>query len=215
MRKCSKKFQRATAKGDWKCSICKEVFRTRELLANHRKEFHKGEKYANHNCEAYCKFCGRKSTSKEGNTLHEKFCLLNPNKQENPQKGKKLSEETKEKLSNKMKEIYKGRSIWNTQIEKRKSFAEQYFDDLFPELEQNYHVDRYFLDLADPKKKLYIEIDGEQHYVDGKLCQHDIERGEKLESLGWRCLKRIRWSEYQKLSLEERNVLVEEIKALI
>lgn len=38
MRKTSKKFERKTAKGDWTCSICSDVFRTRDLLKVHRKE---------------------------------------------------------------------------------------------------------------------------------------------------------------------------------
>lgn len=215
MRKCSQKFQRITAKGNWECSICKEVFRTKELLVNHRRDTHKGNLYANHNCVVYCQFCGRKSTTKEGNTLHEKFCKLNPNKIENPQKGTHLSEETKKKVSDKMKEVYKNKSRWATQLEKRKSFAEQYFDNLFPELKQNYHVLRYFLDLANPEKKLYIEIDGEQHYTDQKVVEHDKARTEELLKEGWVCVKRIRWSDYKKLSFEERSNLIKELKTLL
>lgn len=126
--------------------------------------------------------------------------------------GRKLSEETKKKISESMKKVCEGRSIWKTQLEKRKSYAEQYFATCFPNLEQNYHVDRYFLDFANPEKKLYIEIDGEQHYNDPKVIEHDKIRTSRLEELGWICLMRIRWSEYKKLSKEEQEHLVAELQ---
>lgn len=127
-------------------------------------------------------------------------------------KGRLHTEETKKRISESMKKIYKGKSIWSTQIEKRKSFAEEYFDNLFPELEKNYHVDRYYLDLANPNLKVYIEIDGEQHYNDKKVIEHDKERTLRLEELGWVCLKRVRWSEYKKLSKEEKETLIESLR---
>ncbi len=98
---------------------------------------------------------------------------------------------------------------------KRKSFAEQYFDTCFPNLKQNYHVDRYFLDLANPEKKLYIEVDGEQHYNDQKVVEHDKVRTARLEELGWKCLRRIRWSEYKKLSKEDQESLITELQKQI
>jgi len=67
------------------------------------------------------------------------------------------------------------------------------------------------LDYAWPKTKTYIEVDGEQHYTIEGL-KHDKERTEILENLGWKCLKKIRWSEYQKLNFEERKQFLENIK---
>ena len=122
--------------------------------------------------------------------------------------GRKHTDEEKKKISESMKEVYKGKSIWSTQIEKRKSFAEQYFDACFSDLKQNYHVNRYFLDLANPEKKLYIEVDGEQYYNDPKVVEHDKVRTQRLEELGWKCLKRIRWSEYKKMSKDEQESLI-------
>lgn len=129
--------------------------------------------------------------------------------------GRKHTDEEKKKISESMKKVYEGKSIWKTQIEKRKSFAEQYFDTCFPNLKQNYHVDRYFLDLANPKKKLYIEIDGEQHYNNPKVVEHDKIRTSRLEELGWICLARIRWSKYKKLSKEEQEYLIAELQSQI
>lgn len=132
-----------------------------------------------------------------------------------PWTGKKHTEEQKRKISETQKKNFKesgAKSIWHTQLENRKSFAEQYFDTCFPNLKQNYHVDRYFLDLANPEKKLYIEVDGEQHYNDQKVVEHDKIRTERLEELGWKCLRRIRWSEYKKLSKEDQESLITELQ---
>lgn len=133
---------------------------------------------------------------------------LNPSKRQ----------DVRDKISKTMKERFASgeyASIWHTQLEKRKSIAEEYFDRCFPDLKQNYHVDRYFLDLANPDKKLYIEIDGEQHYNNQKIIEHDTERTKRLEELGWICIKRIRWSEYKKLSKDEQISLIETLKKQI
>lgn len=132
-----------------------------------------------------------------------------------PSKFKHHSEETKKRISETMKKRCNGKSIWATQIEKRKSYAEQYFDNCFPQLKQNYHVLTYFLDLANPIKKIYIEIDGEQHYTDIKVIKHDKIREEELLKIGWVCIKRIRWSEFKKLSKEEQNIFISNLKALL
>lgn len=129
--------------------------------------------------------------------------------------GKKHTEEQKRKISETQKKNFKEsglKSIWYTQLQNRKSFAEQYFDACFSNLKQNYHVDRFFLDLANPEKKLYIEVDGEQHYNDQKVIEHDKARAARLEELGWRCIKRIRWSEYKKLSKDEQKAVIEELQ---
>jgi len=130
-------------------------------------------------------------------------------------KGRKHTEEQKRKISETQKRNFResgAKSIWHTQLENRKSFAEQYFDTCFPNLKQNYHVDRYFLDLANPEKKLYIEVDGSQHYYDQKVVEHDKVRTARLEELGWKCLRRIRWSEYKRLSKGEQESLITELQ---
>jgi very-short-patch-repair endonuclease len=44
-----------------------------------------------------------------------------------------------------------------------------------------------------------VEIDGEQHYLDCRICKSDSERNEYLRNLGWTVI-RIRWARYQRLS---------------
>lgn len=119
--------------------------------------------------------------------------------------GRKHSEESKAKISATQKENYCGVSRYVTVREQRQSFAEDYFDEIFTSAVKQYHVGRFFLDYAWPKSKIYIEVDGEQHYTEEGL-KHDKERTEVLLNEGWKLLKRIRWSEYQKLSkLEKEN----------
>lgn len=64
------------------------------------------------------------------------------------------------------------------------------------------------------KNKIDLEIDGEQHYLDSKIAKSDLERTKYLESLGWTVI-RIRWSNYQKLTLEEKKKLINDIKELM
>lgn len=180
----------------WLC-CCGEVLRTRTELQLHHRSCDVFNSSKGHNQFTKAKALGL-PTPKGTMTGKSNLAWL----------GRKHTEEEKKKISESMKEVYKGKSIWLTQIENRKSFAEQYFDACFPDLKQNYHVDRYFLDLANPEKKLYIEVDGEQHYNDPKVVEHDKVRTQRLEELGWKCLKRIRWSEYKKMSKDEQESLI-------
>ena len=100
------------------------------------------------------------------------------------------------------------------------SYPEKYFMEVFKELpiKYNYQVGLYQLDFVIPEKMVYVEIDGEQHYVDKRIVEHDKERTEKLNALGWNCLRRVRWGEFQKLSQNEKinycNELVNELRSL-
>lgn len=124
--------------------------------------------------------------------------------------GRKHSDETKAKIAAKQKENYCGISRYATVREHRKSYAERYFDKIFTSATKQYHVDRFFLDYAWPETKVYIEVDGEQHYTESGIA-HDKERNDVLAKLGWTCLKRIRWSEYQKLSKNDKLVFIKSL----
>lgn len=121
-----------------------------------------------------------------------------------PFAGKKHTDEWRKNHSELQKERYKGKTIYATIREHRKSYAEQYFNEIFTNAEKQYHVDRYFLDYAWPDIKVYIEVDGEQHYTKDGI-EHDKIRTDFLIEKGWRLLKRIRWSEFQKLSKIEKE----------
>ncbi len=94
------------------------------------------------------------------------------------------------------------------------SYPEEYFIEClkeFPDIQFQYPVSRYKLDFASPARKLYLEIDGEQHYVSKKMVKHDEARTFTLEQMGWKGL-RIRWAHFQKLSENEKK---EEVKKIV
>lgn len=79
---------------NWLCKNCNKVFRTRRELLKHRKENHSLEgRKENPFVDCYCSFCGRKSTTLSGNSLHERSCLKNPNRVPGVSFGKHYSEE--------------------------------------------------------------------------------------------------------------------------
>lgn len=133
------------------------------------------------------------------------------NKISKAQKNKIVSKETREKISNTQKNNYRGKSRWYTQIQHRTSYAEQYFFNIFPNSSKHYHVDRYFLDIAYPSHKIYIEIDGEQHKKDLKVIEHDKERTLNLDKLGWTLIDRIYWPDFSKLNNDERIIFINSI----
>lgn len=115
---------------------------------------------------------------------------------------------------------------WHTWIGRKKlSYPEQYFFDFFNsslssenmQPINNKYQNGYWMDFAWDfgNNKVYIEVDGEQHYTEnGKT--HDRKRTEKLAADGWTLLERIRWSEYQAKSRDEKekdlNNLLNKIK---
>ena len=64
------------------------------------------------------------------------------------------------------------------------------------------------------EKKVYVEIDGEQHYVDPRIVESDIKRTNYLITLGWKGY-RVRWATYKKLSYDEKHKIILEIKHLL
>lgn len=89
------------------------------------------------------------------------------------------------------------------------SYPEKYFKEVFDnehiEYKQNYYQCGYFLDFAWPEKKIYLEVDGEQHYLDKRIVEHDKVRTQKLLENGWTCIERVRWSEFKHLSNEKKS----------
>ena len=100
----------------------------------------------------------------------------------------------------------------------RISYPEQYFIDIFntENIDLKYHlqVSKYELDFYNYNKKIDVEIDGEQHYLDKRIYASDRDRDKFLSSLGWHTF-RIRWSEYKKLTFDEKVEVINQIKALL
>ena len=170
-----------------------------------------------------CSFCGEKRfTSKSGISCHERYCKMNPNAAINPFTGKCHSQKSKNLISDKMKKAHEeGRAGTWIGLRKR-SFAEQYWFNIFERnlgantFTNNFHVKEchYWLDFAWPEKKIYFEVDGVTHYTEeGK--KHDAIRTERLNELGWRLIGRCNWSEYQRLSNEQRGQYVSSVLKMI
>ena len=47
-----------------------------------------------------------------------------------------------------------------------------------------FQVSIYSLDFACPERKFYLEVDGEQHFVDERVIESDVRRNEFLSELG-------------------------------
>jgi very-short-patch-repair endonuclease len=120
--------------------------------------------------------------------------------------GRKHSQETKEKIS-------KARRKYLTEnpdmvpyklnhYSKGPSYPERYWKKILNKANINYveqyQIHTYQLDFALVERKIDIEIDGDQHYLDQRIVESDKRRNEYLESLGWKII-RIRWSEYKKI----------------
>lgn len=101
---------------------------------------------------------------------------------------------------------------------RKESYPEKYFTELF--IKENINVTRklqvsyYELDFCIPDKKINIEIDGDQHYLDNKAINNDIKRNKFLEEKGWDII-RIKWSDYQKMNYEEKVIYITELKNYI
>lgn len=121
------------------------------------------------------------------------------------QKGHQLPDETKKKISDTQIRNLRGKHTnW---LNNKKSYAESYFDNIFTTAVKQYRIGRYVVDYAWPDSKIYVEVDGEQHYTKNGL-EHDKIRTENLEKLGWKCKLRIRWSSYKKLNYDEKHKLL-------
>lgn len=135
--------------------------------------------------------------------------------------GKPLSDAHKKAISNSMHNFLinnPDKVPYKLNHSSKISYPEQYFIDLFKKENINlkYHVTvgLYELDFYNENKKIDIEIDGEQHYVDKRIINSDIRRTKYLENLGWK-IYRIRWSYYKRLSYIEKTNIINQIKLLL
>lgn len=136
--------------------------------------------------------------------------------------GKKLSEETKQKISAARKKYlseHPDKVPFKLNHSSKESYPEKYFKIWLKKEEifevQELQIDRYTLDFAWPDKKIYLEIDGSQHNL-AWMQEHDKVRTEYLSNLGWICIGRVDWVAYQQLNKKEKhNYLVNLKKAII
>lgn len=135
-------------------------------------------------------------------------------------KERKHSKETKDKISksrNKYLLENPDKVPYKLNHSSKESYPEKYFNEIFTneciKLERYYRVGLYELDFALVDKKIDIEIDGDQHYLDPKVTEIDIRRDKYLSDNGWKII-RIKWSEYKKLSKEEKENYIKWIRRI-
>ena len=132
---------------------------------------------------------------------------------------RKHSEETKKKLSKIRKDYLEAHPdkvpYLLNHFSRGDSYPEKYFEKAFANEDlffvKKMQVGLYELDFCDPNKKIDIEIDGDQHYLDTRIIESDLRRTRWLEERGWSVI-RIRWSDFQKMSKENRFVVIQKIK---
>lgn len=201
--------------GNWKCICCNLIFETRAQLYKHKHELHPIIKGSSWN----------KGLTKETDPRIAKIVktCYERNHYKNLNKGKILSKEHKDKISKSMKKYFlkhpdKVPYILNHSSHEsypEKYFREAFLNEQFPNFKQDRYVNGYFLDFAFEEYKCYIEIDGEQHYVDKNIVEHDKIRNDVLNKTEWKCISRVRWSEFQKLSSEQKHNFLIDLKQKI
>lgn len=187
----------------------------------------------------YCQFCNA-SGFKQIKT-HERQCKMNPDRTSaaghigknqydygavcSTETRKKISDsaklskhsaETKAKLSNIRIEYLSAnpdKVPYRMNHSSKISYPELYFRECFANtvIVAEHRVGRYSLDFANVDKKIYFEVDGEQHYVDPRIIENDKRRTLFLSEEGW-TMHRVRWAEFQRLNSDERKLYVAMVK---
>ena len=155
---------------------------------------------------------------------HISNCKQNPNyeeilksKKEKGRDGRPHTSESRKKISNARKKYLTDnpdKVPYLLNHSSKESYPEKYFSELFSK--ESIQVERYFrlgsyeLDFCIPGKKIDIEIDGDQHYLDENIIKHDIKRNKYLEDNGW-IVFRIKWSEYKKFNYEQRKSYISKL----
>jgi len=130
---------------------------------------------------------------------------------------RKLSEETKRKISESRKKYLNDNPdkipYKLNHYSKGASYPERYFTKIFNDNNLKFinelPIGLYSLDFAF-NGKINVEIDGEQHYLDEKILKSNKNRDIFLKKMGWKII-RIRWSHYQKLCDTEKYKFINEL----
>lgn len=220
---CGYSLHKNTKFVELSCKFCGKICKGKNSLTNHERCCPHNPNRNYHNGMTG-KSAWNKGLTKETDTRIKKSADTLKRKYDNgeikkSQKGKTRTPEEREHLSKKMKQYlseYPEKVPYiRNHHSKGDSYCEKYFKDILDNekivYKQNYYQCGYFLDFAFPEKHVYFEVDGEQHYVDKRIIEHDKKRTKVLFDNGWKCLFRIRWAKYQKLSKENKENFIKSI----
>ena len=180
----------------WKCDVCGEIFKTRKLLYSHwneKTEHHIIKTSATHKGEYYCKYCNKFCDQLNSLHLHEKHCILNPNRIDGTSKGRTMTDEFKKKQSERMKERHKNGtavSLAHLRSKEKPSYPEQWLMDVIKneninsEYIREYKFHTFSLDFYWEKKKKVIEMDGRLHKISEYQKDCDKRKDEQLKKDG-------------------------------
>ena len=214
------------------CQFCGKVCKNRNSLCNHERmcslnpDKQHGVGFANFNAErsaglvsSWNRGLTRNTddrVAKQSEALSAYYAVNIPHWQ-----GKQHTAETKHKISIARKQYlleHPDKVPYKLNHSSKESYPERYFTEVFKNEHINVHKEYYclgyYLDFCDPIKKIDIEIDGEQHYLDTKIVEHDKIRTSVLEDAGWKVF-RIRWADYQAMSDERKHAVILQIKSLL
>jgi very-short-patch-repair endonuclease len=168
-----------------------------------------------------CKFCNLEFDHGRKLGGHQIWCKKNPERKSLIEKsgsgnrGRKLSDEQKKKISESRKKYLQENPEmvpYKLNHSSKISYPERYFLRVLRGFIFQYKVPGtlYEIDFANQERKIAIEIDGEQHYEDRKMVDHDLKRDKILKDLGWKTI-RIRWSQFQSLDKDQRKKVIDKI----
>ena len=194
-------FPSARPSGNWKCSICSEIFRTRRDMSLHNQEVHgfiPGTVW-------------NKGLTKETDVRIKRMAdTIRKNYDDGlvvpPFKGKHHSVKTRKQLSKIQKENFKKGINKGWSSRKIVSFPESFWKRVLDNNGITYQFQLrvshselgmkshscYFLDFGLPGK-VDLEIDGAQHRF---RTEYDEKRNKNLENNGW-IIYRVKWNDVQ------------------
>ena len=198
--------------GIWVCPHCSDhpIFNTRQELLDHKHKYHPIEPGSSWN----------KGLTKETSDIVKRHADklsqdYKSGKIIHPNKGKHMPEEIKQKVSQSMKKFCKehpDRVPYVLNHSSKESYPEKYFRELLTKenitgWKQDLSHIGYFLDFGFKDKQIDLEIDGEQHYTDKGMVEHDIIRNKSILDSGWKVI-RIRWAVWQSLNENEKKQII-------
>lgn len=170
-----------------------------------------------------CKYCGKEIDNRFKMTTHVTYCDLRPQELKDSHKeklrlsskGRITSNETKKKISESRKKYlldHPDQVPYKLNHKHKETYPERYFKRILKGFVCQYRPDGtlYEIDFANVEKQIAIEIDGEQHYVDKRIVEHDIKRTKILEDLGWKII-RVRWAHYSHLNKYQKIEIIKDL----